>query len=204
MTAELVVPESVRLYLTDAAVRSAIDALLDEDKSFAADLDREDLPNFYRATLAAHAFRADWGIFGLELCDATWGAALADFPSWRQLTTAEVVQAAWAVAPTLLIIGDNDPFQGWMAATRSEQMLWYGVMADVSGFKMIVSLNSPLSDPFKTFTDPDIALEMDQNGNWISTALLPPNNSRLGLEPLLELARRLLRLADDWASQKQA
>ena len=71
------VPESYRAYCTDAAVRTAVDHILDSRSlTLPADIDWRDLPAFHRAVLSAYQVRCEYAVFLIEFWDAVWKLAL--------------------------------------------------------------------------------------------------------------------------------
>lgn len=86
-------PESYRAYGTDAAVRTAVDHILDSKSlSLPADIDWRGLPAFHRAVLSAHQVRCEYAIFLVEFWDAVWKPALDAFDfgtALEPLTVAE-------------------------------------------------------------------------------------------------------------------
>lgn len=73
-------PESYRAYCTDAAVRTAVEHILDSKSlPLPADIEWRDLPAFHRAVLSAHQVRCEYAIFQIELWDAVWKPVLAEF-----------------------------------------------------------------------------------------------------------------------------
>ena len=70
-------PESYCAYLEDAAVRSAIDHILDGKKlEVPADLEWDRLPDFHAAVLAAHQVRCDYANALHGLWSKVWQPAL--------------------------------------------------------------------------------------------------------------------------------
>ena len=73
-------PESYRAYCTDAAVRTALEHILDsKSPSPPTEIEWEDLPAFHRAVLSAHQVRCEYAIFQFEFWDAVWKPALDAF-----------------------------------------------------------------------------------------------------------------------------
>ena len=73
-------PPSYRAYLSDAAVRTAVDRILSADSrtplALPADIEWQGLPAFHRAVLSAHQVRCEFAVFLIGLWDAVWKQAL--------------------------------------------------------------------------------------------------------------------------------
>lgn len=79
MTTTVPVPESLRSYFTDPAIRSVVDHMLDAKASeLPTDLDWDEISDFHRAHASAAKVRADYAVLLLELWDAVWKAPLKD------------------------------------------------------------------------------------------------------------------------------
>ena len=67
------VPDSYRAYCTDAAVKTAVDHILDSRSlSLPEDIEWKDLPAFHRAVLSAHQVRSEFAIFLIDVWNAVW------------------------------------------------------------------------------------------------------------------------------------
>ena len=72
-------PETYRAYLSDAAVRSAVEHILSSKKlEVPADLEWNRLPDFHAAVLAAHQVRSDYATALHCLWNKVWQPALDD------------------------------------------------------------------------------------------------------------------------------
>jgi hypothetical protein len=80
-------PESVHRYFVDSRVRSAVELLLaSKGGSRAEEADWSELPDFYRAQLAAHQTKIEWALAMEELWRVVWND-LVD--GWRALLPQE-------------------------------------------------------------------------------------------------------------------
>lgn len=92
-------PPTVRDYLSDAAIRTGVDALLGvKDKSLPPSLLHEELADYYAARGAAELVRFDWATALLALWNATWGSVLE--PAWKPAALETLVKEGFAVTPT--------------------------------------------------------------------------------------------------------
>ena len=74
------VPESYLTYCTDAAVRTAVDHILDSKSlCLPPDIEWSDLPAFHRAVLSAHQVRCEFAVFLDDVWNAVWVPALENF-----------------------------------------------------------------------------------------------------------------------------
>ena len=88
------IPESYHAYRTDAAVRTAVDHILDSKPlRVPADLEWCKLPEFHRAVLSAHQVRCEFAIFLHELWDAIWRPALEECDLVREFELQKVTDA---------------------------------------------------------------------------------------------------------------
>ena len=101
-------PESYRAYCADAAIRTAVDHILDSKSlSLPADIEWRDLPVFHRAVLSAHQVRCEYGIFQIEFWDAVWKPALDEFD--------------FGTTPEPLTVPES---QGWCAQDLDTITIW--------------------------------------------------------------------------------
>ncbi|WP_380784906.1 hypothetical protein [Sphingomonas sp. R86521] len=92
------VPATVNAYLTDPAMRAAVDALLEaRPGSLPAGLRLNELADYLAARAAAELTKYDWAIAMHALWDATWGAGLG--PAWRPATIDEALDEEFAITP---------------------------------------------------------------------------------------------------------
>ena len=76
---DFTLPESYRAYLNDAAVRSAVDHILDsKNLEVPVDLEWCRLPDFHAAVLAAHQVRSDYATALHGIWSEVWQRALDD------------------------------------------------------------------------------------------------------------------------------
>jgi hypothetical protein len=69
------IPASVLAYIVDPAVQSAVDAILNsKPHHFPSGLSWDELPQLYRANLAAQQVRCEWAIGLYQLWKASWGS----------------------------------------------------------------------------------------------------------------------------------
>lgn len=198
MTAELMLPESVRQYAIDPAIRSAIVTLLHDRDAFVSDLDRADLPNYYRATLAAHHFVADWGVFGGALWDATWQEALRRSSRWTLLSVGEVIQEEWSITPDELW-SDDMPFFGWIAKTEQEYWLWTGLKLDqTGGLRLVVSFEDGATDPFASFNLNGGSLTQDAYENWVSSPLVNIDTDPIDVGRMEAVCQQFVEFVDEF------
>lgn len=79
---QLLVPESVKLYLSDAAVRFGVDTLLSHKPStIPTDLTISELKGYYAARAAAELTRYEWAETLFDLWQLVWGRHLSKWPA---------------------------------------------------------------------------------------------------------------------------
>jgi hypothetical protein len=91
-------PATVRAYLADPAMRSAVDALLEtRSGSLPSGLRLNELADYLAARAAAELTKYDWSISMHALWAVTWGAALD--AAWRPATIDEALDEEFAITP---------------------------------------------------------------------------------------------------------
>ncbi|MFB1489094.1 MULTISPECIES: hypothetical protein [unclassified Thiocapsa] len=73
----VVIPESVRSYCASHGVRTAINTLSEQGKSYLPDnLEWDELPSYYQSVLAAATVKTDFALLYLSIWDSVWKPAL--------------------------------------------------------------------------------------------------------------------------------
>ena len=127
-------PESYRAYCTDAAVRAAVDHILDSKSlSLPADIEWGDLPAFHRAVLSAHQVRCEYAIFLVEFWDAVWKPALEEFDFGVTLEPLPVAASGewWSEQLDTNSVWSNKWFNRLYKFATTESCFGAGVSADV-------------------------------------------------------------------------
>lgn len=201
MNADLIVPESIRLYATDPALRTAIHML--RNSKLPPGLEKSELKRYYLADLAARRFVADWGVFALGLWEASWGSVFAAQSTWKLLSAAEVAKESWSVLPSHLWL-DDQPFFGWIAVDTKDSYFWTGIVLDHQrGFRIVASTNAGKPDPFGNLSQNSPPFELDENGNWISAPIVHLNGKNLDPEPLAGIAAKVTDILNSWAPTRR-
>ena len=92
------VPATVREYLTNAAVRTGVDALLKvEIDMLPSDLLASELGDYYAARAAAELSRFDWALSLYELWKAVWTGAIGS--EWKAMSPDELLNEEYAITP---------------------------------------------------------------------------------------------------------
>ena len=98
MIEELSLPDSVRDYLQDPAIRFAVDALLAlRPDKMPPDLELHELPTYLAARSAAEMTRYEFAATSYQLWSAVWAPLLED---WEPARFDELMANAMAVSPT--------------------------------------------------------------------------------------------------------
>lgn len=83
----LPLPESVFQYFTQARIRTAVESVLDYGaKKLPPGLEWEELPQFYRAALAASSVQVEWALTLDQLWSRVWPTVV---PGWTALSVDE-------------------------------------------------------------------------------------------------------------------
>ncbi len=99
----LLLLDSVYQYLTQPRIRTAVDSVLDYGvKKLPPGLEWEELPQFYRAALAASSVQVEWALTLEDLWRRTWPATVAgwtalsvDVQNTRDLSAQVGVEKCW-------------------------------------------------------------------------------------------------------------
>lgn len=123
---EFQVPQSVSDYLSDAATRTAVKALLQvSDSDLPSGLEWHELPDFYSARAAAELVRREWPIMLFRLWQAIWARIESD--GW-QPATPDMLKADAQYAVTFDQCWDDECFTVWHE--RGDDFLSTCVMVD--------------------------------------------------------------------------
>ena len=80
-------PESMKAYYGDPAVKLAVDTILSNKKlAIPSDMRWEEFPAFYGATLAAHQVQVEFALFMFELWNIVWNPVLKSSDIWNKLS----------------------------------------------------------------------------------------------------------------------
>lgn len=105
------IPESVFAYFSNSAVQAAVDHLLDNKSAVpVSQIQWAELPEYYRAVLAAHQTKAEYAITLFDLCNTIWGNVIKEsleLSKISRLPLKEIQQNGW---PKLSIDESWDEF----------------------------------------------------------------------------------------------
>ena len=153
------VPDSYRAYCTDAAVKTAVDHILDSRSlSLPEDIEWKDLPAFHRAVLSAHQVRCDFAIFLIDVWNAVWKPMLeqSDFGTNTE---------PCSVAESQRRFGQNvDTMEVWKTT-------WFGRAFTSADFYFVLGICSDakcvqLSISFYDADEADRTTQIDPGDSW--------------------------------------
>ena len=189
-------PESYRAYLKDAAVRSAVDYMLNTKKlEVPADLEWERLPDFHGAVLAAHQVQCDYATALHGLWAEIWQRALDECSFADSLNPLPFnEQQALSTHPCDTVSLWEGPLE--RGYDTSEHKLGLGVTSDFRQVWLAVwLLDGKGKELTKTLADGgDWDLEQYYSGYLYSSEQLAPiSDGSIALEPLNHAANRALQ-----------
>lgn len=95
---EFILPETVKAYLTDRAIRTGVEALLTvKVNDLPRDLRINELGNYYAARAGAELTRLDWASTLYDLWDHIWGTVIGN--DWLPATADELIDNDLSVTP---------------------------------------------------------------------------------------------------------
>ena len=189
-------PESYRTWLKDAAVRSAVDHILNSKKlEVPGDLKWDLLPDFHAAVLAAHQVRCDYAMALHGVWKEVWQAALenCDFTdSLKPLSLSEQQEHS----------GPYDTGSAWIGSTleriydKGEHRVGLGVFIEVEQARLTIWLLDGEANDLTT----SLALGDDWNSAldearflYSREELAPVSDGCIPLDPLNRAAKRALQ-----------
>lgn len=102
-------PATVRAYLTDPAIRTGVDALLEiRPEDIPPDLRLDEMADYLTARAAAELTKFDWATALHNLWASTWQAALN--PAWRPASLEILIAEEFAIAPQACWDGNSFSF----------------------------------------------------------------------------------------------
>jgi len=129
------IPETVAAYLRDAAVRTAVEALLMvEADTLPPGLEWSDLDTYYRARGGAELTRHDMAHYLRQLWTCVWGDRIG--AGWRPATLEELVDEGYAVTPTE--IWSEKSFSAYHY--RKQHVLYTGVELEPNTLRIFFSV----------------------------------------------------------------
>ena len=199
------VPESYRAYCTDAAVRTAVDHILDSKSlCLPPDIKWKDLPAFHRAVLSAHQVRSEFAIFLNELWDAVWQSVLDKNDIGKDLNPWKVAEAQrWNDQNfDTNTVWDESWFGRGFDIADTNFQLAPGVSAGTERAWLSLSFWGPNDTDLTTgrnFGDDWPEKDIDVGYAWSSKDLAPiRNDGTIDLVPLRKAATDALDVINDY------
>lgn len=185
-------PASVMAYLSTAAVRSGVDALLAVEADALPDgLEWPELGDYLAARAAAELTRSEWAVMIQRLWREVWASIERD--GWRPAPLEEMVENENAVTPETC--WKRQRFSVWH--TRGRQMLFTAVRATRSTTQIAFSLEARrvlIREDGGEFTWTDTS---DWDGWQVATIRCSPASPEFDLEALRTLSQQALRRVSD-------
>ena len=187
-------PESYRAYCTDAAVRTAVDHILDSKSlSLPADIDWRDLPAFHRAVLSAHQVRCEYAMFLIEFWDAVWKLALetVDLGTTPETMTVAVSEEWGAQKLDTNTVWNASWFDRHFKFTNTGSSLYAGAMVDVDHVMLAIGYYDADNDQRTTELELGDKWPEDDIENgfaYTNKKLAPIRDGGIDLAPLREAA----------------
>ena len=199
------VPESYLAFCMDAAVRTAVDHILDSKSlHLPPDIKWKDLPAFHRAVLSAHQVRSEFAIFLNELWDAVWQSVLDKNDIGKDLNPWKVAEAQrWNDQNfDTNTVWDESWFGRGFDIADTNFQLAPGVSADTERAWLSLSFWGPNDTDLTTgrnFGDDWPEKDIDVGYAWSSKDLAPiRNDGTIDLVPLRKAATDALDVINDY------